>query len=101
MTKILQLELPDEAYDALVQLAQGSGQLPEQMVAEWILSAGHMITNVSSSSLHSRTRRSAAAPRTPVAAQNDGATSSSHSKPTLAGASYALKITLLESKPAL
>ncbi len=47
MTKKMQLELPDEVYDALLRLTQGSTQSPEQMVTEWILSAANTIEGVS------------------------------------------------------
>ncbi len=104
MTKKMQLDLPDEVYDALARLAQGGGQSPEQMVTEWILSAANTIAGVSSRSSRSTIRRSAAARSTPAPAQNDTADKSSRPKQALAGgagAIYELKITLLESKPAI
>ncbi len=104
MTKKMQLDLPDEVYDALARLAQGGGQPPEQMVTEWILSAANSIAGVSIRSSRSTRRRSAAARSTPAPAQNDTANKSSRPGQALAGgagASYELKITLLESKPAI
>lgn len=115
MTKKLQLDLPDEVYDALARLAQGGGQSPEQMVTEWILSAASTIAGVASRSSRasrSTSKRAAEARSTPPPAQkqNDPADRSSRQKFALvggagkagrAGTIYELKITLLESKPAI
>jgi hypothetical protein len=114
MTKKMQLDLPDEVYDALARLAQGNGQSPEQMVTEWILSAANTIAGVSIRSSRSTRRRSTAARSTPASTapapaqkENDAANTSSRPKQALAGgaggagAIYELKITLLESNPAI
>lgn len=118
MAKMMQIELPDEVYDALARLAEGGRQSPEQMVTERILSAANTIAGVSIRSSRSMRRRSEAAPNTlgtPAPAQNDTANRNSRTKQALvgkaggagkvegagAGAIYELKITLLESKPAV
>ena len=115
MTKKLQLDLPDEVYDALARLAQSGGQSPEQMVTEWILSAASTIAGVASRSSRasrSTSKRAVEAHSTPPPAQKqtDPADRSSRQKSALvggagkagrAGTIYQLKITLLESKPAI
>lgn len=119
MTKKMQLELPDEVYDALVRLTQGTKQSPEQMVTEWILSAANTIEGVSiraSRASRGTKKRAAVAQNTPAPAQTDqaqtnAADTSPRSNQTLAesgvggvgalgvGVIYEVKVTLLESKP--
>lgn len=117
MTKKMQLDLPDEVYDALDRLARGNRQSPKQMVTEWILSAANSIAGISIRSSRSTTRRSAADRSTPLPVQKHSNIANAAAKSSRPGqalaeeargavgvgaiAIYELKVTLLESKPAI